>query len=207
FPLNVVVFPGMPMPLHIFEERYKEMINECLSEEQPFGIILIEQGSAEGDKNVVPRRIGCTVEISQVERLDDGRMYIMTFGQNRFKLQKVDRKKRPYLTGSVEYLELNKELEGGDDKYDRLKKLLTQYLEHLQKAGEVQFDVLQLPTEIDALAYIAASLLNIENDKKQSLLESNNLQKIVDYLLVVFQKEVSLLKMKPAEDMGAFSMN
>ena len=50
FPLNVVVFPGMPMPLHIFEQRYKDMINECITEERPFGIILIEKGSA--DKNV-----------------------------------------------------------------------------------------------------------------------------------------------------------
>ena len=86
------------------------MINECVEQERPFGIILIQDGLAEGDKNVVPRTIGCTVQISQVERLDDGRMFIMTYGKERFRLRKLDRSKRPFLTGTVEILNLDNQV-------------------------------------------------------------------------------------------------
>ncbi len=71
FPLNTVVFPGMPIPLHIFEERYKEMITACVDDQIPFGIVLIRQGSAEKDPNVKPHAIGCTVSITDVENLPE----------------------------------------------------------------------------------------------------------------------------------------
>ena len=77
FPLNVVLFPGMPMPLHIFEERYKAMIGECVNREEPFGIILIKEGQEVGGP-ADPVKIGTTARIAQVERLDEYRVNIMT---------------------------------------------------------------------------------------------------------------------------------
>src|SRR5690606_11558427 len=101
FPLNVVLFPGMPLPLHIFEERYKTMIADCIRENRPFGVVLIEEGSAEQGPLAKPVAIGCTAEIAQVQPLDEGRMFIMTVGRERFRIVRLEYGK-PYLVGLVE---------------------------------------------------------------------------------------------------------
>ena len=86
FPLNTVMFPDMPMPLHIFEDRYKLMIKTCIEEKRPFGIVLIREGTAENGPLATPHDIGCTVEITQVQTMEDGRMLIMVIGQERFRI-------------------------------------------------------------------------------------------------------------------------
>ncbi len=88
------------MPLHIFEPRYLEMVRFCVEEKSPFGIVLIKQGMAEGDTAVIPHDIGCMVNITQMERLDDGRLLIMTIGQERFRVLSLNRR-RAYLVGEV----------------------------------------------------------------------------------------------------------
>ena len=79
FPLDVVLFPGVPLPLHIFEPRYKEMIGECMEEQKPFGIVRVqEEGVAQ---------IGCTAEIVAVtKKHEDGKLDIVTEGRARFEL-------------------------------------------------------------------------------------------------------------------------
>jgi Lon protease-like protein len=82
FPLNLVLFPQMPLPLHIFEDRYKLMINECLDSKTVFGIVLMD-----GD-HLNP--IGCTARILRVlKRYPDGRMDILTKGENRFQVEEL----------------------------------------------------------------------------------------------------------------------
>lgn len=206
FPLNVVVFPGMPMPLHIFEPRYKQMISECISEKRPFGIVLIQQGRAEGDANVVPHLTGCTVQIAQVERLDDGRLFIMTYGQERFRIRKLERGVRPYLLGKVEILDLRDD-NAEESKVDVLREFVIDYLKLLDQSGEVQIDPEQIPREAESLIYIAAALLNIDNDKKQQLLENNRSSVLINYLHDMYQREIALLKMRPKNEWGDFSPN
>jgi len=93
FPLDLVLFPGATLPLHIFEPRYKEMIGECLSSKAPFGVIrALEQGIAE---------MGCTAEISEVtKRYPDGRLDIVTHGRERFEVLQLDHE-RAFLRGGV----------------------------------------------------------------------------------------------------------
>ena len=100
FPLNVVLFPGMPLPLHIFEERYKAMVADCIRDNRPFGVVMIEEGSAEYGAPARPVAIGCTAEIAQVQPLDEGRMFIITVGRERFRIVRLDYDK-PYLVGTV----------------------------------------------------------------------------------------------------------
>ena len=71
FPLNTVLFPGMPLPLHVFEERYKEMVQVCLDEQRPFGVVLIRSGVAEGGPLADPYDVGCVAEIIEVQKLED----------------------------------------------------------------------------------------------------------------------------------------
>jgi len=96
FPLELVLFPGMSLPLHIFEPRYKEMIRLCLEHRQKFGVILALQ-------EAIPR-VGCSAAIVKVvRRYDDGRMDILTVGQKRFRVVKL-LEELPYLQGSVDVL-------------------------------------------------------------------------------------------------------
>ncbi len=82
FPLNVVLMPDMPLPLHIFEERYKKMIGECLEQNKEFGIVYIS-----GDEL---RQVGCTAKIVKVlQRYESGEMDIITLGRNRFLIKEV----------------------------------------------------------------------------------------------------------------------
>src|SRR5262249_58163281 len=83
FPLVVVLLPGAPLPLHIFEPRYKEMINECLAQKTPFGIVRTKEESFVN--------VGCTAEIINVlKKYDDGRMNILAEGQRRFEVLQVN---------------------------------------------------------------------------------------------------------------------
>src|SRR5438105_15477431 len=89
FPLDLVLLPGVPLPLHVFEPRYKEMIAECLDEKKPFGVV---RASSDG-----VAEIGCTAEIIEVtKRYDDGRMDILTRGVERFEVLQVH-DERPFL--------------------------------------------------------------------------------------------------------------
>ena len=93
FPLDVVLFPGTPLPLHIFEPRYKEMIGECLAQHRHFGVVrAVEQGLAE---------VGCTAEIvTVVKEYPDGRLDLVAEGRNRFELVRVNQE-RPFLQAEV----------------------------------------------------------------------------------------------------------
>lgn len=99
FPLETVLFPGTALPLHIFEERYREMIRECLTEKKVFGVV-----RAEGDKMAL---IGCTARVVRIiERYQDGRLDILCEGMQRFEIEALD-ESRKFLQADVEYFDDN----------------------------------------------------------------------------------------------------
>ena len=100
FPLNTVLFPGMELPLHIFEDRYRLMINECLAGDRDFGV-LMAGAATEDDGLVIGQAVGTSARITHVERLEDGRMDILTRGKQRFRVLQLLRVK-PYMIGCVE---------------------------------------------------------------------------------------------------------
>ena len=86
FPLpNLVLFPHIVVPLHIFEERYKTMINACLDSSEVFGLVLLRTGADEESEETI-HRVGVTARIVEVERLDEGRMNILCEGEQRFRI-------------------------------------------------------------------------------------------------------------------------
>ena len=103
FPLNTVLFPGMPINLHIFEPRYKLMIEQCIQNDEPFGVVLIHKGTEASGPLAEPHPIGCTAQITQVERLDDGRMNILAVGGERFQIRSLNLFE-PYLVGTVGWI-------------------------------------------------------------------------------------------------------
>jgi Lon protease-like protein len=104
FPLNVVLFPGVVLPLHIFEPRYRQMIIDCQAEQRPFGIVLAQPDSSPLQE--IPHSVGTMVEIRDLQRLEDGRFVLMAMGLERFRILSHHRQK-PYLSGLVEvYLDV-----------------------------------------------------------------------------------------------------
>lgn len=105
FPLHSVLFPGVALPLHIFEERYRTMVAHCIERGQPFGVVLIRHGREVGDGELSLADIGTTAIIRQAGRHPDGRLDIMTIGGRRFRIDELDAEREPYLVGEVEILE------------------------------------------------------------------------------------------------------
>ena len=85
FPLpNLVLFPNILVPLHIFEERYKLMVTGCIDRDEAFGLVLVRTGAEEETEDTI-HRVGVTARVSEVERLDNGRMNILCEGEARFR--------------------------------------------------------------------------------------------------------------------------
>lgn len=207
FPLNVVLFPGMPLPLHIFEERYKTMIADCIRENRPFGVVLIEEGSAEQGPLAKPVAIGCTAEIAQVQPLDEGRMFIMTVGRERFRIVRLEYGK-PYLVGLVEAAPLDTaDEEWETNGAESLEPLVIEYLNKLARIGSIEVEPDQIPNDPEGLVYLAATLIQLPTEEKQAFLTIDRASVLARTLTHVYRRELSLMQNMPAEDIGIFSLN
>lgn len=193
FPLNMVLFPGMPVQLHIFEERYKDMINHCIDRQTPFGIVLIEHGNPENGPLAHPFSVGTSANITQVQRLPHGRMNILAIGKERFKINAIDTT-RPYLIGDVDYVPFEQESKTALRRhYRRLSPLLTRYIDILKQSGRVKFDGTQIPSDPVAYAYLSAFLLQIEPPEKQQLLELGTISDLYERLIDHYRREIPLV--------------
>ncbi len=193
FPLNTVLFPGMVLPLHIFEPRYRLMIQRCIKLEQPFGVVLIREGSEVGGP-AVPHDVGTTAVITQANWLPDGRIDIQTVGQERFRIHGV-RQQEPFMVGLVE----DYPLEGADDPgavglADSLRLGLHAYLDALARATEAEVSLGDLPEAGLPLAYFAAIMLPLPLEDKQSILAMNDLASILKAENQLLKREMMLLQ-------------
>lgn len=212
FPLNTVLFPGMPLKLHIFEERYKLMINECIDQRKPFGVVLIETGDEALGALAHPHLIGTTAHITQVQRLPFGRMNILAIGKDRFRINTlID--ERTYLEGVVDFIPLVMDDMASLKRGERaLRPLLNRYLAALSEAG-LQLEESDLPQDTLALAYLAAVVLQTDNGSKQQLLESVNTTQFFQRLLTEYRREVAMLDVlltssaETNDQQGPFSFN
>lgn len=173
FPLDLVLFPHMMVPLHIFEERYKEMVNRCVKESQPFGIVLAT-GVSPGSGRTTTREIGCMARIARVERLPDGKMNIEVVGESRFRILDTHETKA-YRTGLTELLtDEPMATQAILSLADEVQRLLRDFLTRsLARIGQT-IDDFELPSEPGPLSFTAACVLPIENGQKQELLEETD---------------------------------
>ena len=183
FPLNAVLFPGMVMPLHIFEERYKAMIGDCIERNEPFGIVLIREGNEAGDP-AQPFNVGTSAHIFRVERLPEGRMNILTRGHRRFATTEIVQQ-RPHVAGRVSYLEEPV----GEVEPELMSEVSDEYAELLRKlstlGGGWSANV-EVPQDPVTLSYSAAANLELPRHYRQQLLESPSaalrLQRLLPFL-------------------------
>ncbi len=170
FPLNLVLFPGAALPLHIFEERYKQMIGRCISLSQPFGVVLIKEGQAEGDP-AEPYDVGTTAYITNTLPADNGRMYIVAEGRQRFKIKQVIQT-LPYLVANVDYLDDEVGMEQRVQA-DRLLKLYERYREAMTRATGVPQQLNDLPSDPLDISFQLSAQLQVPYLSKQQLLEAD----------------------------------
>jgi Lon protease-like protein len=167
FPLNTVLFPSLPLPLHIFEERYKLMIGTCVVTDNLFGVCLIKEGVEVGGP-ADPFEIGTVARISEVERMPDGRMNLMTFGTGRFRIEELIQRE-PYLIGRIVMLGSAAEAPA-DDLVEDVADRLLRYLRDVRGAARLP-DRGELITDVDRLSYLAAATLGLPPRERQSFLE------------------------------------
>lgn len=171
FPLELVLLPGVPLPLHIFEPRYKEMIAECLEQKKPFGVV---RATSDGVAD-----IGCTAEIMSVtKKYDDGRMDILTRGVERFEVIEVNQD-RSFLQAEISVVE--------DDLDNPPAQMVTQAVRlHAEIAKLAGAEPSGPDEHAENLSFLLAGSLPLDLDFKQNLLstlsEAKRLEAVVGYL-------------------------
>lgn len=161
FPLKLVLMPGSFIPLHIFEERYKSLINTCVNENEVFGINLNDSSKLFD--------VGCTAEVVNViNRYDDGRLDILVHGLNRYTLKKFSEGKKLYYEGDIEYFDDNPE---ALDR-DLFLRCLSQFNDVVARLKEVGIDQLD-PENITSLtpSFLIAQKSGLTLKQRQDLLE------------------------------------
>jgi Lon protease-like protein len=191
FPLNVVLFPHMPLPLHIFDPRYRQMMADCLEEGHSFGVVAIREGSETGP--AVPYEVGTLAKIVRIDRLEGGRMNLLVMGASRFEILKTA-DDRHYLRAQIRIIP-----EAGDD-LDATARLtestalaFRQYSNLLRELVGQRADEVEPPMEPELLSYLIAAALNLQVPEKQSLLAERRTDSRLELELRLLRKEIVLL--------------
>ena len=158
FPLNVVLMPGAPLPLHIFEDRYKQMVNECMEDKTEFGMVLADESGT--------REVGCTARIVElVERYEDGRLVILVEGSRRFRLNNIMTGK-PYYVGEIEYFE-----DETDEDVAALAEECIKLLERVVEAATEGSVAIKIEPPYRNLSFAIAGRIEFDIETRQQILE------------------------------------
>ena len=200
FPLNTVLFPGMMLPLRIFEERYKIMIKECMAGDNIFGVVLAKTKQAQSP-NVSQLysddlySVGTTARITAVEHLQDSKMNLITVGQERFIIKEIKASDDDFIVGQVDPYPLS---DSGnpmqmESLVDRLRPMVQEYIDHLADASGEDLSEATLPSDPKALAYLAGTAVQGPLPDKQKLLASDSLGQLIVKTVNVLDRENKIL--------------
>jgi ATP-dependent Lon protease len=186
FPLDLVLYPNERLPLHIFEERYKDLTRYCLDHDVPFGVVRSEDDSLAD--------VGTTARIDDVvNRYEDGRLDIAVHGDERFRILEL-RDEKSYYTADVSLLEEN----GDPVDLDLKERVITQHMKLLELAGRtVRPDLYQ---DVEYLSYVLAQNAALDGDQKQDLLEQPTENDRIRYLIRHFESLIP--KVEQREDVN-----
>ena len=191
FPLEVVLMPLMPLPLHIFEERYKLMIGECIEQKQEFGVVYQDNGKM--------KKIGCTAKIVQIlRRFDDGRLDIMTQGVSRFLIKSIY-EDRSYLQAGVIYFD-----DEAEERTEETKALISDGIKLLKQldvmTGKKRDYKSLVKLDHKTISFVITSIDGFTPEEKQRFLEmtstNTRITEGVESLKKMVQKEKVLQEIK-----------
>ena len=197
FQLGTVLFPGLVLPLHVFEERYRTMVRELLElpeQERRFGVITIRQGREVGADGVQALYdIGCVAHVRRADSYDDGRFDLVSTGTARFALRDLD-ESGPYLVGEVDVLPYEMGISAEGPLLDAaVRAAFPAYLAALAKASGEQVPVPDLPDSPLVLGYLVAATTALDLDERQRLLAAPDGASRLRAELALLRREVTLL--------------
>ncbi|MEM3671419.1 MAG: LON peptidase substrate-binding domain-containing protein [Thermoprotei archaeon] len=171
FPLSTVLYPKTYLPLIVFEERYKIMLDHCLSKDWPMGVVLIKNGREVGG-SAEPCDVGTEAKIVASEKLGNGKYTVVVRGERRFRITWIDYSK-PYLQAHVEYIDRNSDEVTEPELKSKIEGFFRKYLEVLEGLGisACKEEIHSLPPE--HYSYVVADMLQLGADEKQQLLEAS----------------------------------
>jgi len=205
FPLNVVLFPGGYLPLHIFEERYRLMMRHCLEGDRRFGVVLISSGSDVGDP-AVPETVGTIAVIDEVRTLDDGRMLIGVKGERRFRIVEIV-EQLPYITAEVTPLEDGASPVVDEGLVAEVRQAAKQHIQMFMALRGEWIEQPALPTDPMQLWYSVGSQLQGEVIGKQGILEADDVTNALRLALRLLNEESAELKEQLWDKMGRSTSN
>jgi len=177
FPLPLVLFPQVVLPLHIFEERYRLMINRCIEESTTFGIVMIPPGTSVESESTI-RSVGVTARVIQFERIEDGRINIMAAGETRFRILTFTANK-PYWTANVDFFEDDRESEEAiQDSHNDVVRLYREIhrLAAQLRGASVDDAEIKIPESPATLSHMVSFVLDLDVEFKQALLEMTSIE-------------------------------
>ena len=197
FPLGAVLYPGMLLPLHIFEERYRQLVRDLLDGAEPrrFGVIAIRKGRETGIDGVHSLyEIGCTATLRRVDRHEDGRFDIVTVGTQRFRLLTLDQS-RPYLQGEIEMLaEEPADPAAAGPAVGVIQAAFREYLDALTEWGGAKVRLEELPDEPELLSFIVAAAMVIDLPERQAMLAESDTLRRLAMQRALLSRETSMLR-------------
>jgi Lon protease-like protein len=181
FPLSVVLFPGNPLPLHIFEPRYKKMLADCLAADRRFGIT----SATEASETPGPGTVGCVAEVRVNQELPDGRSNIVVVGGSRFVLSHLLDESLPYLVAMVEAFEDDADTEPSTEDIETLRQLFANYFAGLRELNDTMPEDLTLPDDSASLSFQVAGGLECDLGVKERLLTERSTTRRVKALIML----------------------
>ena len=199
FPLGLVLLPGLLLPLHVFEQRYRDLVQDLLAlpeEQRRFGVVAIRSGREVGADGVTAlHEVGCVAQLRRVTPYEDGRFDLVTTGAQRFRLTGLV-EGAGYPTGTVEWLP--DELGGADEAalLDRaVRTAFSAYLTALAVArGDDEPESLELPDDSLVLSYVVAASVVVDLEDRQRLLAEPDGVARLRAELRLLRREVTLLR-------------
>jgi len=195
FPLGTVLFPGLVLPLHVFEERYRALVRHLIGlpdgTPRQFGVVAIRRGwEVDQQATLTLHDVGCTAQVRQVTSHPDGRFDLTTVGHRRFSIRRVEAGREPYLLAEIDWLD---EEPGPADEFDRLVPtvldLFQRYLRLIRPAqvGE------QVPDDPTVLSHVIAAAAALSLDERQALLAAPDTATRLRAERSLLRREVGLL--------------
>ena len=203
FPLNTVMFPGVTVPLHVFEDRYRALVHHLLTisdtSMRVFGIVAIREGYEVGQHGVQSlHRVGCVVQLTSVESYEDGRFDIEVVGRQRMRLEGIDTS-GSYLVGDV--TTMTERTPKGSDTTREAARTLGAFEEYRRRLSEMRGgDVLDgvMPHDPEYLSYSLAATCLLTLAERQALLEAEHSLERLVMLRFALREEMRAMRAIPS---------
>ena len=194
FPLNTVVFPGASIPLQVFEDRYKRVLQDCLAADSRFGIVLIKSGTEVGEP-AEPHSTGTIVQIVQSNEIDGGRFLLSTTGIQRFVIREI-LQRRPYISARVELLNEDQDPWLPNTEMEVIRQAFTRYASLVSGLTGGWVKQARGSSDPVAFSYQIAGTLRVDIDEKQSLLEESSAPKRLEAELDILRRDSDRLSQR-----------